>query len=399
MTQTIEDVIFKINEVELSPADNPVLKSLRSQLLRNVSLTDRQYELAKEKLVNYQDELLALGITDLTMAMSTTGKPLRYIDRSKTITVIEKSDGNESSILTNNSQHARWIKITFPFNKKIIAAVEAIRKHGTTSYFHKKGDKSHYFALTESSVTTVVDTFRDRNFNIDNTLIAMAQEIADITANKSAYVPGIYNNKMLNLRSAAVELITQEIDITDINRNIKLYDRRFKYGLGHVDIEVPEGIISEILSRDCPIMSMTCESNSMNDIAAALTTLDRFPMLVIVNKQHALDQVSSVHGAFSNIASQQQSALFRVTSTPGPTVNDYIREQALNNWVDETTKIVYINNNKLPKVLLNSKWKPACTLNLSNQSIMNTHVDAYSTDHSDLVIQLVKDSDSKNRKR
>ena len=61
-----------------------------------------------------------------------------------------------------------------------------------------------------------------------------------------------------------------------------------------------------------------------------------------------------------------------------------IKQRNLNNWVDKNTKIVYINNNKLPKVLLETEWKPNCTFSYNSNN--NKNVQFYIRNVSDLVV-------------
>jgi hypothetical protein len=390
MTQTIEDVILKINEVDLGESDKQVLLSLRSQLLKNVSLTDRQYELSKEKLVKYKDELCELGITDLATSMSTLGSTLRFIDRAKTITIVD--DVNLSYPLLNQLSPT-YIKIDFPFNKKTIAAIDNMaRAEPKSGYFHPRGGKSHYFPLTELNIAMVIDTFKDRNFNIDQELIDNAAAIEEIKTTKSLFVPGIYNNQMLNLKPAATELISEEISLDDPNRLIKLCDRRFRYGLNHVDIDTdkdtldPTSVLSHIISRLAPLVEMELTDCNIAETSAALSTLDHFPILVLVDGKSALKQITMMHQAFPNIDNATQSVLFREPSGDGDLVNTYIKENNLNNWVDDTTKIVYINKKKLPKILLKSNWKPRCAISFSEQRSCE-HIRIYAAQHADLIIR------------
>ena len=55
--------------------------------------------------------------------------------------------------------------------------------------------------------------------------------------------------------------------------------------------------------------------------------------------------------------------------------NRYIKEHNLNNPVDKSTKIVYINNNKVSKPLLSSNWKPITAI--TTNSRQNNKVETY----------------------
>jgi hypothetical protein len=391
MIKTIEDVILKINEIDLVKSDKQVLLSLRSQVLKNVALTDRQYELAKEKLVKYESELYAVGISDLPTAMSTLGSPIRYIDRAKTITIVDNVNFNNLALPLLSRSSATYIKIDFPFNKKTIAVIDKIARSNTSSgYVHPRGAKSHYFPLTELNIEIVIDAFKDRNFDIDQELIDNAAAIEEIKTTKSLFVPGIYNNQMLNLKPAAMELISEEISLDDPNRLIKLCDRRFRYGLDHVDLATdtldPTSVLSDIISRTAPLVEMELTDCNIVETSAALSTLDHFPILVLVDGKSALKQITMMHQAFPNIDNATQSVLFREPSGDGDLVNTYIKENNLNNWVDDTTKIVYINKKKLPKILLKSNWKPRCAISFSEQRSCE-HIRIYAAQHADLIIR------------
>ena len=42
--------------------------------------------------------------------------------------------------------------------------------------------------------------------------------------------------------------------------------------------------------------------------------------------------------------------------------NQLVKDRKVNNWVDKSTKVVYISKDKLPKLLVNCDWKPSVTL-------------------------------------
>ena len=66
-----------------------------------------------------------------------------------------------------------------------------------------------------------------------------------------------------------------------------------------------------------------------------------------------------MYNAFNNIVpNSKQTVLFRVDQSTEYVINDYIRDKSLNNWLDNTTEIVYINKSKLPKLLLKTISDP-----------------------------------------
>jgi len=66
-------------------------------------------------------------------------------------------------------------------------------------------------------------------------------------------------------------------------------------------------------------------------------------------------------------------------------LNNFIKDNNLNNWLDKSTKVVYISKNKLPKLLLRSDWQPMAVLGLSSLR-SNNSVQTYTLDATDLVV-------------
>ena len=82
-----------------------------------------------------------------------------------------------------------------------------------------------------------------------------------------------------------------------------------------------------------------------------------------------------------------QSILFRIESSDKINVhlNEFVKDKKLNNWVDNKTKIVYIEKTKLPKVLLKSSFKPKTAFSKSSLR-PNKLVANYLSFNCDLII-------------
>lgn len=392
MTQTVEDILEKtLSSINLTLPDKTILFSIARQVKKNVGLTDRQYALVKEKLSYYRDDLKTLGVVDLDEALNNLKLPLRSVDRSKVITVV---DGKEIGKLENKS----WIEIKFPFNKKTITLIGDIAKKNKTQYHHVSGSSSHYFKLNETTVEEVVDRFADKNFSIDQQLIDFNNRVKEIKMRKEDHIPGVYNNQLLNFRPAAISLIQSELgELTEENK-IKFYDRRRRYGIAHIECNRPTGILGDIVFRENQGVGFDPDSVSIQSVADAVAKLDRFPLIVLVDIENALEQVQQVHSSFSHyVENKYQSVLFRVDNTTEYTVNNYIKDNQLNNWVDNNTKIVYINRDKLPKVLVRSSWQPMSALQFSAERT-NSYVSMYVSSFADLIMCVSKDYEKFGRK-
>jgi Tol biopolymer transport system component len=111
-------------------------------------------------------------------------------------------------------------------------------------------------------------------------------------------------------------------------------------------------------------------------------------MIVLIDNSKSYEQVKQVYNAFNMlIPNENQSVLFRAESNDEENhyLNDFIKSNNLNNWVDKTTKIVYIKKNKLPKLLLTTDFKPQTAFSISSDRT-NTVVNAYVEFNCDLIL-------------
>ena len=124
----------------------------------------------------------------------------------------------------------------------------------------------------------------------------------------------------------------------------------------------------------------------MDSIVDAIIQLERFPILVLIDPDNPLHDVAKIYNAFRDVVpNEEQTVLFRVDNSENYNLNNFIHDNKINNWLDTSTKIVYINKNKLPKLLLRSNWQPMATLALSSYRA-NSHVTTYIKDVCDLIV-------------
>jgi hypothetical protein len=242
-------------------------------------------------------------------------------------------------------------------------------------------------------VYNVVHSFIEKKFDIDTQLIEWYNEVKSLKENERSLYPSVINYTVKNVSDNGCQLIEKEIGNIDKSNILKIIDRKRRYGIVTVDYDsVPAGLIGEIAFRADKEININPESFNLNSIAEATMHLDRFPLLVVIDKEDALKQVSSVYDAFSYLVPpEKQSVLFRVETENKYNVNDFIHERSLNNWLDTNTEIVYICKNKLPKLLLKTNWKPSAALIITGTR-SHTHVNYYVNDCCDLVMVHDKDS-------
>lgn len=372
MLDTVEDILSLVVSFSdaVLPMDKGILSSIDRQLKRGVALTDRQHELVKTKLLFYKDFLISVGVTDLQEKLDTLKFPLRTVDRSK-------------SIVFNDN----LVEIKFPFNKKIIVTLNEVVQKCKRFYNHEIGSNVHKFKINELTVKEIVTAFKDKNFYIDTAVSELYKKINEIEMDRQSILPGIYNNKLMNFKKSALDLMDLELGPLTSENLIKFYDRRRRYGIADIEGTVYKNTLVETIAyRDAAELAVTPEMHSLDSVVDAVIQLERFPILVLVDPENTLEDVAKVYNAFRDVVpNQSQTVLFRVDTSASYNLNNFVHDNKINNWLDTSTKIVYINKNKLPKLLLRSDWRPMATLALSSYRA-NSHVTTYINDVCDLII-------------
>lgn len=350
MLQTIEDIVEYIKERDLAlPSEKSIMYSLARQVSKGVPLTDRQYEFIKKTVYQKKDTLITQFNSDeeFENTLNKLKMPLRFIDRSKTIKIVGKS-----------------FCVRFPTNIKTVKLLQELSRSLSEFYKHEPDSYEHFFKINEITVPAVLDKLKGLDFVIDQELLDFYNDLKNIEGHKDEYVPGIFSGTLKNFKESAIDLMENEIGKYSPETELLYYDRRYRFGISHMDYSVPDSLTGKIVSRTKPEVAVNPEEFSIDDIVDSLIELKRFPILVPVDKSEALEQVRTIHTSIARyFPSSEQIVLFRVENKNNDyNLNTYIKENQFNNWLDDSIKVVYINKENLPKLLLKEKWRPSAVL-------------------------------------
>lgn len=388
MLNTIEDLLefaaglHKDSAIVLESKDSNIITSIARQVFKGTALTDRQLSLMQTKLKTYEEQFTILG-HEFDNALGNLRQPLRNIDRSKYIKVVEFVDCvGQDKVFESYKSDYKWIKIRFPFSKKLITLLEGLSTNPKT-YYHEKGSHEHSYALTESNIVKIYENFKDKEFDIDSVLVSAYNEIKKIEEQKDLYLTGFFDNQLKNLNKDAKELALKEIGPCTKDNIIQYVDRKLRYGIDYI----PENISSSldkkyIVNRsECEVLAAPSKI-TLETLLMDIHELDRYPLLVVLSSKAETELYQCYQFFRDIISSEQQSVLFR---EEGETeFNNLVKQYKLNNWVDKNTKVVYININKLPKVLFKSNFNPIAAI--AFESRMNRNVDNYILSNCDLIV-------------
>lgn len=389
MTYYIEDVLhFYVDSIGATGPDGPILTSISRQCKKGMALTDRQYDLVKNKLAVYKDVLQEHNIE---FNNNPPRLPLREIDRSKYIRIVDTAEAYANTPYESYKESYKWIKVRFPFSKKDIVKIESVihecinQRKRLREYRHVKGSHEHYFLYNAYTAYALVKALQNRNFDIDAELIDVHNGVQKLLENRKQHTPYVDNNKVVNLHQAGLEMLNEQIHEDSLTI---LKDRSHRFGYMFNDYVSNGTLVDTIVCRDRTDVLIDPQKYNINQIASALYELDRFPLVVIVDQENCCDQLLEIHRAFNYIVdNSQQSVLFRVDSDDKQNshLNQYIKDHNLNNWVDKDTKIVYIKKNKLPKALLTSDFRPMAAFGKTSMR-NNAQVDNYINFYCDLIV-------------
>ena len=392
MTQYIEDILhLLVDTIGINDNDNQILSSISKQCKKGTALTDRQYELVKNKLESKADVLLQ---HDIVLGEYETRLPIREIDRSKYIKVVTLSEIKDNVYETYKSNEV-WFKVRFPFSKKHIVKLESViskcRRRGK-NYIHNKGSHEHYFKKDPNIALALVEAFEKCDFDIEDQIVDMAEKSKTIKDSYKDYLPHFSNNQFFNVD----QMIVDNIDQDDI---YKIKDNSIRHGYTIALTANNSSLLDIVVNRTKAEVLADPSHYSMHNIAETFERLDRYPIVVVIDANNEYEQVKEIYNAFNMIVpDEKQSVLFRIENTDKENyqLNDFIKNHNLNNWVDSQTKIVYIRKNKLPKILLNSGFKPKTMLGKTSYRL-NSMVTSYITFNCDLVMFNDDTSSSFNR--
>tara|TARA_B100000214_G_C23943642_1_gene616926 strand:- start:18 stop:1232 length:1215 start_codon:yes stop_codon:yes gene_type:complete len=364
----------------LHARDQTLINSLARQTFQATPLTDRQHELTKRKLLEYKEQFDVYSLTSLEEDLDTLRMPLREIDRSKTVTITSIND-------------ELCIAVRFPFSKKMIKHIDFLQSLQTKKQYDKRS-KTHFVPFSDGNVFSVVDRLIDCNFVIEKRLSDFYRILKEMDNDKEKYAPGIYGLTIKNLHDKAIDYAISAIGEPSIENLAAYKDRENILGLKHFDdIELQRSIANlqpltkRIVSRSKTAIFIDNKEFTFNNIVESILELYRLPVAIVLPKEQEIDGLINTHQSFKNIIFDENiSVLFRLDNDEddGYNFNTYVKKNNLNSPLDKDTKIVYINNSKLPKPLIASNWLPEVTI-LYGNSRTSTNVQLY-INSCDLVI-------------
>jgi hypothetical protein len=375
---TVEDcleIMTGLSDILISPPfvlqqrDRNIISNIAMKTFKGTGLTDKQLAVVKKILItNYAQDFLDRGI-DLTASLEQLRGPLRELDRSTFIKIKLVKDIPELKQTYNQGNfhmEHKVIVVRFPFNLSYARVINDIKKKYRYDDRYFNFDNQYLFPYEEKYVYHLVNKFKEKIKDIDPVLISVYEKLSEINQHPEQYVPGIYNYQICNVPQTFIDILHNKFGVPS-KENLYLYkDRQQALSLEHMDNLAVEQSLSnldiltkKIAARKTFIVNINRNKWTLDQVLNSLIELQRFPLLVILNEKTAADDYHEIHTKLKNLFhNDQMTVMFRLPNQGIKNIefNQMISENGTNKPVDKNTKIVYINNRRVPKPLIKSDW-------------------------------------------
>jgi len=375
--EIITGVLISSGDFSINSTDISIMTSIARQTGRGIALTDRQQILILRKLEDYRSQFIDNNYTNFDHAVKEIRLPLREIDRSKYIKLVYEDLPNDKFF----KPQGPYVKIRFPFRKSLVALIIPIAK--ANPHWHEMRSHDYYFQFNEQVISALATEFKNKDFDIDDEIDIIYKKMQVITANREKYVSSITGNILNNIHPRALKLAQEELGEFSASTELHYVDRCRRYGIVDLPKKDPVTLCEKIAYRTSKEYHSKPTQASLGVLLDAICTLDRLPLLIILEKSNAKQQLYETLNYYRDIVpAPQQSVLFRLEG--GSEFNDLVKDRKVNNWVDKDTKIVYVSADKLPKLLVGNIWTPNATISFSSK--LNRLLNTFIEHSSDLIV-------------
>ncbi len=330
--------------------DKRILLSLEKQLTFGVFLTENQGNLLI-KIIKENIAPMTSIIPDVQNVIEEKmwSKSFREIKKIKKIYIPAES---ADSFVVEFSYNTK-------FREKISALNILLKGNIVTS-----GSK-YIINLTEENLTLVVDAFKNDNFEIDEKITNFFQEIQEIQKNtKDPFdIFDLKNEKTKN----AVKSSLGEDYLTNLQL---LQDRKIRYQYKNTQKIQENSLENKIANRESRKIFVGADIG-FTELMSSLKNLKRFPVMLIFDGHQSLKDKKNlkfVENAVKELNLGDDIGIyFRYNKeSDSEKFNQEINALAYNKDLTGTTTVVGISNNKIPKFMIKSQWKPQTVISFTS---------------------------------
>jgi len=378
---TIDNLLTLIVTTKLDSAkklipsrDFKVIKSISHAITTSLYITANQGSLII-KIIEKHADLFRTTVEEIDEVLKNPvwSKPFRVIERKRTLRLGVDPFGEQKII------------IEFTYSADIRKSLGALEKKLSNMQSATNG-KCHFFDVTEKNIVTVIEEIEHLGFEVDEIIKNWYDTIKNWSKRDVIDQFMFASSTTSNYQT----LVKKELGFDTVDDQLLVDDRSTRYQYFTENSEkIPENLTEMIAARTSPICWVNRKEVSLDQIFKSLVELRRFPLMVVFDGYDASRCLIDLRNFSENLEKNgivdNVGIYFRLENNElGKTFNQLIKDKNYNVQLDETTKVVAIQNGKIPKFFLKNSWYPMSIIAIGN-SLKNNKTAVYANS-CDLVI-------------
>ena len=389
---TVEDTIEilagvrprKLN-IRIDAQDVKLIVSLGKQVSRKIPLTDRQLDLSLKKIEKYRLGLEKCDVdVDEILTLKTLKWPLRVIDRTQSIWIETDTETKKPVIM-----------VKYVFSKKFAEIWAKIEEKLGSYKYADKGVKQ--VTYTERNLYHIVKGLESLNFDVNEEIQEICEKIEKILENPDSFAPYLdYTEGQLVLKNAnskCEQEFLKKVENFDQEKILEYVDYAKSLGISLKSqnllkkiSEISENSLAKKIAFEFSSRYRVNPANySFEDLVSTVDVLNQWPLIVVIEEnKDVFDTVRSMVETFSKyVPKDKMNVFFRLKNeqTDHQQFNQFVKDNHLNNYIDSTTKVVFILRTRIPKPLLKADWRPTTAVITSSHDFgrMAAYLNDFST--------------------
>jgi hypothetical protein len=381
----IEDLICRLGNsgkylfatpISLWAMDQSVVHSLAVNPTAGKGFTEKQRALVLRLCTKYQYQLTADLGPEVTLALE--NPEFKFPLAQPTL--------QEKSIKVQGNK----ILVKFPFSEEIVGKIRKFKTDACVHTVNWDGDEKVWqFALEEGNVLWITNNLLSSEFSVDQEFLEFSGQITEILENMEKYIPTVSHENGQYLFKNIHRTVPQP-ETTNLAETLLLAKH---YGISTWDEKV-ENLIKN--ANFSPVLTSFLEESISNkpEFDVNENSIDQFtdlfkynvPALIIIPGYGEFFTLKTWSAWLKSqgFAEKEISVLFRLDNDTGSMFNDLVRQNNLNNPIDENTKIVFISQ-KIPKPLIKSGIDFKLIVNLGSLSGVHYSVSTFLDGRPDVI--------------
>jgi hypothetical protein len=389
---TVEDTIEilaglrprKVN-IRVDAQDIKLITSLGRQIAKKIALTDRQLDLSLKKIEKYRSGLEKCDVAvDEVLSFKTLKWPLRVIDRTQSIWIDTDPESKKPVIM-----------VKYVFSKKFAENWSKIEESLSA---YSGSDKSiKRVAYTERNLYSIVKGLESMEFTVTDEIQEICEKIEKILENPDGFAPYLdYEDGKLILKNSNAkceETFSKKVENFSDNNILEYVNYAKSLGIPLKSrnllkkiSEISEDTLARKVSYEYSSRyRINPENYSLTDLISTIDTLNQWPLVVVVEENNQIfDTVKTMVTEFAKfVPKEKMNVFFRLKNeqTDSQQFNQFVKDNNLNNYIDSTTKVVFILRTRIPKPLLKAAWSPTTAIITSTHDFgrMSAYLNDFST--------------------